>query len=412
MKKILVTLPYSYNYRNFVGSGFLLKAAKDFDISIFIDINIKIDPLIDHSNLNIIRCNFDQNILVRSIYKLLKESIFFSQETSTQKIKFHQKSFLWRLYLNFFGSNLFLMKFYKFLYERLLKNSDIQLKIKNFDFIIFTMGHKPYESKFFVNKSKKTTTFNIIHSWDVITTKGAFLFDYDYTVTWNEVTKNEYIHLIQKNNNFNGIVIANAPIHFDIYNSIKDKKGKYILYSTSVERLVPNEIEIIKSILDFCKIEGIPLKIRNHPQRIKNINIEGGKLILTENNPIKPSRDNATFDSNFFSNLSYEIKESKLVICIVSTIAIDALCLNRNVIFLNFNNFSKSIRNYYEYEHVEKFIKICSVPVATDIKEMKVFIKSLSSESNYRKQSIYPFMQIKSPQEKLLRLLTDIPKSY
>ena len=402
-RRLLITLPYSYNYRNYLLSGFLDSLSDYFQVTVYVDENITLDKFYDHSKLNIVKKSFKRNAVIKILYKLLQELMFFKQKTKTYKYKYRLKPIYIKAFLFVIGDIKWVYALIHKIFLIYNKSKLIKDEISCYDVIISTMAHKPYEINLLLNKSKNTKTFNLVHSWDVITTKGSFLFDYDHSIVWNQTNREEYNIYIKKLFDYSGDVHVCAPIHFDMYNKVQYKKGDYILYATSVERLVENEIEIIDKLHKICLKNNLKLKVRNHPQR--------SELIFINNNTIQiktkfdNSRDNTTFITSFYDEIIKDIHSSFTVISIASTIALDGLALRKNVAFLNLKHFSKSIRNYYDYEHLHKLINSCEIPVIESYSELEEYICEISNEKYKSNLTIKDYIDLNDPKSVMLNLI-------
>ena len=94
MRKILISIPYSFNYRNYILTGFINKLAERFLITILLEKNIDEDERFGlNDNIKVIKTDFSRSLVEKILYKIIKERIFAIQNTETYKIKDNLKSF-------------------------------------------------------------------------------------------------------------------------------------------------------------------------------------------------------------------------------------------------------------------------------------------------------------------------------
>jgi hypothetical protein len=394
LKKLLINIPYSFNYRNFVLTGFVNQLAKSYEVTIYLDNGIIHDNNFKiNKNARIIKTNFDRSKTIKILYRIIQQRLFFIQSTKTFEIKEKSKPFLTKILRKPFSNSKTILKIFISIHNFFCSNKKIKKQIKDFDLILFTMGHKPYENKIFVNASKNTKKINLVHSWDVITTKGCFFYDYDKTIVWSEANRIEYKKFISRILNFNNEIIIATPIQFEKYIDSNFIAGKYLLYATSVERLVPNEIIILSKILKICSDLNIKLKIRNHPQRHKKLLIKNNKIIEIESKK-NESRDNANFSGSFFNNAIDEINNSFAVFSFASTIALDALCLNKKTVYLATSIKGFETKQYYYYDHLKSLIESCHIPVIKHESELAKHIIDLYNSRHTKNNSINDYIKL------------------
>jgi len=376
MKNILITLPYSLNYRNIVLSGFVNHISANNKVHLIINDGIKLDKnFLLSENISIEYKAFNISFFSKILYRLLKERYWFIQNTNTYNIK-NDKSIIRSLSLLIAPSNLNLLKLLIKCYRWSLRDKEIKKMYSSYDVVISTMAHRWYESKFVLNLENTCKQVNLLHSWDVITTKGTFLFDYNQTLVWNSINKTEYKTYVQKILGFTGIVNVTGALQFHDYNSVSERNPKYILYATSVERLVPDEVLIIESLIEICSNLKLKLKVRNHPQRETDINLSDNNVFYGETDESN-SWDNANFDRKFFGDIEYDILNSYCVVSVASTIALDALALGVPAIFIGDILEHQQLSKYYNYNHLSALINKCDIPVVHDLNNLEVQIKGV-----------------------------------
>ena len=394
MKKILINIPYSFNYRNYVLTGFVNELAKIHEVTIYLDEGIAQDYNFELSkNVRILKRSFERSKTIKIFYHVIQQRLFYIQGTKTFEIKEKTRSFLTKITRQPFPRSKTILKICISLHNFFCINRKIQKQIKDFDLILFTMGHKPYENKIFVNASEKTKKINLVHSWDVITTKGCFFYDYDKTIVWSEVNRMEYKKFISRIFNFNNEIFVAVPIQFEKYIDSNYIAGEYLLYATSVERLVPNERIILSKILKVCSNLNIQLKIRNHPQRDKKLLVKNNKIVESYSKK-NESRDNANFSGSFFYDAIDEINNSFGVISFASTIALDALCLNKKAVYLATSIKGFETEQYYYYDHLKSLIESCHIPVIKHERELEKQIIELYRTRQTKNNSIIDYIKL------------------
>lgn len=370
----VIFLPYSYNYRNFILSGFIDTLPKDKKLTIYVEKNINIaSALLLENNIEVISYDFSRNFIQKILYKILKERCFSLQNTETYKIKKKKLSIFQRLWSYPFSNSLFIYKTILHIYKYTLRNKSYKEALKEYKEFYFTMAHKPYEHIFYENAPNRAIKKNIVHSWDVITTKGSYLFDYDITYVWNKTNEEEYITHVKNIFGFKGSTQILFPWNFRKYYNSKFKSGNYVLYATSVERLVEDEIEIIKEVYNVCKELGIELKIRNHPQRENKIHITKNGCEEMKRSEYQ-SRDNAQFSEDFYKEIIEDVTQAFLIISVASTINLDAMCCGKHTAFISKLSGSKDYNYYYSYDHLASLVRKCNIPILKDTVELKKLI--------------------------------------
>lgn len=439
--KVLLTCPYSFNYRNYVYSGFVEKLLNE-NIKVYIVLPkvLKNDSYIlrlknKYSGLLFIEeIEQDYTIFEKVLLIIFRAWCFKIQNTKTYKfkkqnlfkidikewMKYHFLSVLLPKNVNAYNKIFDLSKNIIF---RSYKITEFVKNIKP-DVYVATLHNKYNEGKYiYATENLGIRSIGVIHSWDVITTKGFFPIATDETIFWsksNMLAYEKYVSPLSKNTKMSVIGV----LHFDSYkNKISKnearaklklpKNKKIILYSTSVKRLVPNEENyILNMVNEFKNNKDIFFLIRIHPQAEMSefVNIpEKGKNFVVD----RPERylqsglqDKVRFSENTFSTLMLSITSSDLVINVASSMALDSLALNRPVIWLKDDDL---VNNYYLYEHIEDVLRTLPINVFDlnlDIKNC--VIKYLSKDHEDTKCKFeHEFSNVGSAQSNLIKIINE-----
>lgn len=404
MKKILITLPYSLNYRNIVLSGFANYISANNKLHLVIDDKIKLDKgFILSENISVEKKAFQISFFSKILYKLTKERYWFIQNTSTYNIK-NRKSLLRFLSLLIAPSNLNFLKLLIKCYRWSLRDKEIKKMYSGYDVVISTMAHRWYEAKFILNLENTCKQVNFLHSWDVITTKGTYLFDFNQTLVWTSINKKEYKTYVHQILGFSGGINVVGALQFHDYSSISERNPEYILYATSVERLVPDEYSIIETLVEVCNDLKLKLKIRNHPQRNTEINLSDNSVFYSKTQE-SDSLDNANFNQNFFGEIEHDILNSYCVISVASTIALDALALGVPVIYIGDILGHHQLSTYYDYNHLSALINKCNIPVVHNKNNLRNEIKGILQNNSNSVKLFEGYLNSKNVFDKVMHII-------
>jgi len=238
---------------------------------------------------------------------------------------------------------------------------------------------------------RKIRMLTLASSWDNFTTKGYFPFPAERTVVWNEQMSQELISLFDVDPA--QIVVAGYPragllreragdmgsaaylrsIGIDGY-------GRFVLYSASYGELTrapghSNPLEY-EGILQICEAleSALPpdvcLLIRLHP-----FSKESDQTLFAALNrsfvfvPGRPDkyveRVMGLADEEHFAT---QLAKAECVISLASTVSIDALCLHRPVVNVDFDVIPGvpakwSSRRFYSFNHFRDLIKTVDLPL-------------------------------------------------
>ena len=252
-------------------------------------------------------------------------------------------------------------------YDRQIIKKLNDLKITE---LIVTSSHLRYEYSY-LNAAKELNipTTNIVSSWDVITTKGSYLYNSEKILVWGSANKEEIERIHQEVlGRKNEIKIIGNPLKHAIKN-LKFKTAVHhthrkILYTATVPRLFKNERKLIEKLCIYTKKNDHQLTIRLHPQadvqQFDKLKIEFPEVKFYQpGSHSKSAKDNVTFEKHFFRHYLDQIYESDLIIGVASTTALDAILLDKRYIFIAFDPSEEEcskINSYYYYEHYSKLL--------------------------------------------------------
>jgi hypothetical protein len=441
-KRILITLPYSFSYRNIVltgvlegllveGHSIMLCLPRELQCSgVLIELQRKYS-----GKLCIKELVRPSSKSLANVFFLISSSLMYAlQNTYSYRIKKEsiKKDRLWEYIKSYSVGELlpfkrFFMGVSKYFLKALLKHKVVDRDISEFnpDVFLFTLSNKVNEYYYLGSALRRLVpTIGLVHSWDVITTKGSFLFQTDKVLVWNDINAREYEAFV---NSFIGepeeLVKVGIP-QFDIYKteerliSVDEAREKIglpidksiVLYTTSVPRLFPGEIDVLNRLIsDFESglFEGAFLYVRVHPQaisdyssRFKELEGENYKLYLPEKSS-SSVEDNVIFEENTLLNLFFDIYSSDVVVNMASSITLDAAAIGRKTINLSFddvcgsNIFLHSVNRYYRTDHYSKILNFDDVDVAYSYEELVVQLSvaqpCLVKNSSLKKSYVYDY---------------------
>lgn len=437
--KILITCPYSFNYRNYVYSGFVEKLlSMNMKVYILLPSVLLRDPFIvelknKYSNFLFLEpIKQDYTFLEKIVLILLRSWCYKIQNTKTYKLKNKNlKKIDFKEWVKYYALSLFLPKSV-YLYKKTLNltksfifySRDIYEFIRVIDpeVYISTLHNKYNEGKYIYACDKLSIrTIGVVHSWDVITTKGFFPVSTNETLFWSKANMLAYEKYVEPLSRPTKKTVIGV-IHFDCYfgdiNKTEAKAKlklpydkKVILYSTSVKRLVPNEESIILNMINKMKEnEDIFFYIRIHPQADTNefsrIPHVGENFIVDrpEKSGQKELQDKVMFSENTFSKLMLSIISSDLVINVASSMALDSLALNRPVIWLKEDGM---VMNYYNYEHIQDVLTTLPINLCEIDSNLERSIISTIKKYNYNTRRSFEkeFAKIGCAQENLINII-------
>ncbi|MCG9597827.1 CDP-glycerol glycerophosphotransferase family protein [Vibrio sp. Isolate25] len=426
-KNILITLPYSYSYRNIVLTGVLeqllergckvmvvlpKELCNEPPILTLMDrfpLQLRVSELIRPSAYTI------SNVLFLLCASLMQKA----QGTYSYKIKQRNSKYLgWKSFFKLRLLPIFLPKnkrvflFLRWLLIKSLYNENVLNTIKEFgpDVIFSTLNNKVNEYYYLAfGYENNINTVSLVHSWDVITTKGSFVLPTDSVLVWNKINELEYKFFVDSFFNSNSSVYKVGIPQFDVYKehvnktsllSVKEKLGipidkQVVVYTTAVERLYPNEKLIVEKLMnDFerGRFPGKFLYVRLHPQEssslYKNLPRNGNsfKLNIPEHN-LAQIEDSVKFNSDTLLKLFDDLFVADVVVNMASSITLDSSALNKPVINLAFDHINKpnesfyqSVERFYYTDHFSKIIGAHQSSVASSYSDLCDYIDNISEQ--------------------------------
>ena len=237
-------------------------------------------------------------------------------------------------------------------------------------------------------KQKNIATTIHLLSWDNISCKGKFPILADNFITWGNIMSNELKEYY--NISDDRIYPCGVP-HFDYHIKVKKQpKFKellidlglnsdlpYIFVAMSSPYFAPKEIDIVewlaKAVSDDVFGKKMQLVVRPHPQNVSGFladkswlgrlkNIQSTRVAVDFPRLVK-SKMRWSMQQNDMNHLSNLLVGCSVLLNSGSTVAIDALMVEKPVIFTSFDgdaklSYWKSARRLIDYNHLNKFIKI------------------------------------------------------
>ncbi len=237
-------------------------------------------------------------------------------------------------------------------------------------------------------KQKKIPTTIHLLSWDNISCKGKFPILADNFITWGNIMSNELKEYYGISDD--RIYPCGVP-HFDHHIVVKKQPKNrelltglgltsdlpYIFVAMSSPYFAPKEIDIVEWLAKAIRAdvfgEKMQLVVRPHPQNVSGFLADKswlGRLKNIQNNRVAvdfpklvKSKMRWSMQQNDMNHLSNLLVGSSVVLNSGSTVAIDALMVEKPVIFTSFDgdaqlSYWKSARRLIDYNHLAKFIKI------------------------------------------------------
>ena len=248
-------------------------------------------------------------------------------------------------------------------------------------------------------KKRKILTIGIIQSWDNLTSKGYINPKQDKFIVWNDIMKEELtlFHGVDEKD-----IFVSGPIHYDFFFSSVSKDdfihkynipsyNKVILITSSPEWTYQHFEWIVENILKAIDEKKIryPAKVilRLHPndppqryEKIKNENLIINLPAIYEKNMGWIQEKEHIED--FISLLKF----SDVVVCVSSTITIDAACFDTPVINIAFDRdnlqYELSCRRYYDYAHYKNIVKTGGVRISYNLQELIDYINLYLEDKN------------------------------
>lgn len=236
-------------------------------------------------------------------------------------------------------------------------------------------------------KKNKVRSVGMVLSWDNNTSKTLMRVIPDRLIVQNEVIKDEAINLHDVPES--RIVVSGIP-HYDYYKEYQpigrqeffsnlgvDPDRRLVVIAPAGEKFIKSDWHVFKILQDAYNNGEIDKKalflIRVHPSN----KIDFGEFVSDENFLVEDpgvsfkdvrSKDNE-LDLDAVNHLADTLKNSAVVINVVSSLVIDAAVFDRPVITVGFDGWMKnvpyirSVKAYLEIENMEKLLSVGATPV-------------------------------------------------
>lgn len=257
-------------------------------------------------------------------------------------------------------------------------------------------------------KKRKIKSVGMVRSWDNLTCKELLRIVPDKMIVNNEILKEEAreYHRIDPEK----IFVCGIP-HYDAYvpQGRTEREGfcrdlnldpakKIILYAPTGDRYIKNN-NIDWQILDILQKEFLPgaqILVRLPPA--DTVNLAG----LEKKDGVVFDRPGRIFREGAFKEFELSFEDEKhlidsifhadLIVCGPSTIAIDACVFDKPVIFVGFDGrekreYIRSIRRYYNYEHVSNIVKRKGAILAQNREELVEGVKRYFADPSLEKEN-------------------------
>lgn len=262
-------------------------------------------------------------------------------------------------------------------------------------------------------------------SWDNFTTKGYFPFPTKGTVVWNEQMRQELIDLFDVDPT--NIVIAGYPRARMLQQRVKEVDSEAYLRSIGIEgykRFVLysasyGELTRAPGHANPLEYEGI-LRICAALEPTLPVDV----CILIRLHPFSNEKDRALFESlprcHVFvpgradkyvervmgiadeEHLATQLARAESIVSLASTVSIDALCLRRPIVNVDFDVVSGvpakwSSRRFYKFNHFRDLLRTARLPLAGSVEEVVQFVQDCLSGRDISSVDIEAFERMYVP---------------
>ncbi len=261
-------------------------------------------------------------------------------------------------------------------------------------------------------KKRKILTIGIIQSWDNLTSKGYISPRPDRFIVWNDIMKDELIL-------FHGVdeedIFVSGPIHYDFYFSSQSEApsrnlnggihpGNKIILVASAPMWTYKHfdwiVDIILKALDDGRIKYtatvvLRLHPNDHPDRYSNI--KESKNLIIDYPAVYKEGVGWIQEEEHIQNFIRLLKTSDVVVCVASTISIDAACFDTPIVNIAFDKegylpYELSSRRYYDYTHYKNIVRSGGVKIAYSPDELisyiSLYLEDRSVDSEGRKKIV------------------------
>lgn len=235
-------------------------------------------------------------------------------------------------------------------------------------------------------------TIGLVHSWDNLTTKGAFPARVDRLVVWSETMRREAVQL---HGYRAGDVFVGGVPQFDAYTDVDnlpsreeffrrigaDPSKKLISYALVPTGRFPGEMGIVENLSKLIQANQMAfpsqLLVRLYPHRTSEIpahlkNQPGLLFDLPGSLSAYPDRDISLAD---LRHLAATMRYSDVVVNVASTISVDAAVFGTPVIGIAFDGptpmpYLESVRRFYDMTHFKRLLATGGIRVANTFEEL------------------------------------------
>lgn len=390
-KPILILITNSYAAINIIHSGLIKKLAVKYHVYLLSTMirSAEVNQINDQFGLDLKLVNIDLPCQPAWLAFLRKvEKAFFAECFSivTQKIKYQsRKEWQWmHKMLRLINQKSFTKSILKVIRQSIIFLTSFSIKLRpllsfHFHGVISSSPLDLRENRI-VNflRRRHVKSLAMVISWDNLTSKGVINADHDVTLVWNDFMKNEFLSFYSIFNVTEPKVIATGIPRFDCYfqktsenqNAEARKRcnvpsgNQVILIATSALRHFPNQLEVIKDVLRFAKVEGnLHVIVRCHPaDNIDAYNQLSGEEFISIWHPgnFPKSGDDRFYnwfpELDFLDSLSQTLRICDVCVQFASTMKLDAAACGKRVISIAYdgNNplpYHQSVKRLYDYNH-------------------------------------------------------------
>jgi hypothetical protein len=411
MKKIFLSIPSLWAYRNFIYSNVILQLKKKYDLIILIPENSKYGEAIKNLGFECIeypinKISFYEKFLKKVInIKLIKSRTEFKKSKLEIEIRKIPISLTGKIFY-FLAECLSILLNNKLLYYLYR----LSAKDRRYDFIVNRIALESesviiatnlvvkHELILFLQfSSLKNRKINFINSFDNTTSRGFMPFkDFNYHIVWNYKMAKDLIDIfgiddcqieILGTPQFDLLSYgSNYPLKFNDINYKTVENRQYILYCGGHYSILPFEVKIVTEMIKFLNqhIKGLNFIIRLHP-------LDDWKRWESDLNSIS----NVEFDYPWKQNsvnplvsipVKYEylrhariLKKALLILNIASTTSLDCCVLNKAVYNLCFDHFNchGELDKVYSSNHYIPIIESQVAPLIFNYTQLELIIKQL-----------------------------------
>lgn len=384
ISNVAITITDGWAFRWLFTSGVYSKLKHNFVISFYVNrfymtklesMGLENIHLLPESSNSFVFLNSAINESYRNSKNLAIQKYYLSKYTLCKRIVSHINS--WR----------FFTKILTYLYNKSLEwerfNYARKVNVRGVDKVIFLSPYLTEEIVLSALCEPHVYKTFVLPSWDNVY-KYALKQQYDSYIVWGDA-QSRFIH-DEFGVRRSQIKVLGSITQYVFQGISKNHEPSrdYVLYCSIGERLFPQERKFVS---DLSRLFGLgifgrkKLMVRLHPadsiDLYKGLVDEG--CIISTTNGVK-SLHNWDVEESFFSRYYSELSNASLVINVASTVTLDCLVINQNVV--NYNPIDYDVPfNYYSFEHflpLEDVVHCCKsfAEICAFIKEETIGILS------------------------------------